>query len=209
LTTDDNVRYLVEGDEETLVIGQGQAMQRWEAELMEYSADLMCSNGTEFLEVGLGFGFSALRIARRAGTRSHVVIEKFPEVIKAFDNQHPDRPASLEIRLGDIFDVVDDLAPTSFDGIFFDPALRMSVWEDEALWADFAPRLVRCLRPEGVLVPFFTTRPVLRPQFAGLFHEVHVYRRPYEAYASTIYTYGRRGDAFVQVYRRPDPTRVG
>lgn len=47
----------------TLYIDGNQAMQAWEHDLMVESADLLCQYGCEFLEVGLGLGISALRIA--------------------------------------------------------------------------------------------------------------------------------------------------
>ena len=48
------------------------------------SADLLCQHGSEFLEVGLGLGLSALRIAFNPRTRRHRVIEKYREVIDLF-----------------------------------------------------------------------------------------------------------------------------
>ena len=54
-----------DGDEVTLLIEDGQAMQGWEKALMWESAEILCTYGSEFLEVGLGLGISALRIAIR------------------------------------------------------------------------------------------------------------------------------------------------
>ena len=62
--------------ETTLYIDGGQAMQGWERDLMWRSADLLCTYGSSFLEVGLGLGLSALRIASHPSTRRHVVVEK-------------------------------------------------------------------------------------------------------------------------------------
>ena len=70
--------------ESTLFIEGGQAMQAWEADLMRESADILCTFGSEFLEVGLGLGISALHIAGHANTRRHIVVEKYPRVIDLF-----------------------------------------------------------------------------------------------------------------------------
>ena len=40
--------------EVTLAIDGGQAMQAWERELMHETADILCTYGSVFLEVGLG-----------------------------------------------------------------------------------------------------------------------------------------------------------
>ena len=60
--------------EVTLSINDGQAMQGWERQLMGESADMLCAFGSEFLEVGLGLGLSALKIANHSNTRRHTVV---------------------------------------------------------------------------------------------------------------------------------------
>jgi hypothetical protein len=72
--------------EVTLAIDGGQAMQAWELELMHETADILCTYGSVFLEVGLGLGLSALRIASNPGTKRHVVVEKYPRVTELFMN---------------------------------------------------------------------------------------------------------------------------
>jgi spermidine synthase len=194
-----------ENGEVTLFIDGGQAMQAWERDLMRESAEILCSHGSEFLEVGLGLGISALVIAGHPNTRRHVVIEKYPQVIELFRERHPAPPATLEIVCADFFDHIRTLPPASFDGIFCDPALPDSIWEDQALWNEVMPRLVRLLRPEGVFIPAFSTRPVLRKQYAHFFDQVVVRRRPFHAYASTWYTSATEGDAFIQCFSNPAP----
>src|ERR1700750_1238461 len=78
-----------EEDNQTLFINGSQAMQGWEKELMEISAGILCKAGGCFLEAGLGFGFSALRIASSPKTIQHTVVEKYPEVIAMFRKDHP------------------------------------------------------------------------------------------------------------------------
>lgn len=191
---------LVEQDGEvTLFLSGAQAMQAWETELMCASADILCTYGSEFLEVGLGLGISALRIAQAPTTRRHVVIEKYPQVETWFRERHA-VPPNLEIVIADFFEYVETIKPESLDGIFFDPALPMKMWNDEALWKRVTPLIVRSIRPGGCFVPFFSTRPTLREQFYPYFNRVIIERRPFQAYEGTMYTYGTSGDAFIQCY---------
>jgi spermidine synthase len=196
-----------ENGEVTLFIDGGQAMQAWERDLMRESAEILCRHGSEFLEVGLGLGISALVIAGHPNTRRHTVIEKYPQVIELFRERHPAPPSTLEIVCADFFEHIRTLPPASFDGIFCDPALPDSIWEDQALWNEVVPLLVRLLRPEGVFIPAFSTRPMLRKQYAHFFDQVVVRRRPFQAYASTWYTSALQGDAFIQCFSNPPAGR--
>lgn len=196
---------LVETDdgEVTLYIDEGQAMQGWERALMWDSADLLCRYGSEFLEVGLGLGISALRIARNPTTRRHVVLEKFPRVVRLFHERNPSPPQALEIVPADFFEHIHRIEPESFDGIFFDPYLvPVSLWDDETLWAELMPVVVRTLRPGGVFIPCFSTRPVLRWQFVRHFDRIVVERRSYAAYATTDYVANGTGEAYIQCFIR-------
>ncbi|GAA2716957.1 MULTISPECIES: class I SAM-dependent methyltransferase [Streptomyces] len=192
---------LVEHDGEvTLSIGGEQAMQAWERDLMWASADMLCEYGHDFYEVGLGLGLSALRIAGNPATRSHTVLELFGEVEDLFRARHPELPDTLAIERGDFFRRVFELPSESIDGMFFDPALDMEVWTDKELWARTMPEVVRVLRPGGVFIPFFSTRPELRWQYTPHFRRIRVERHPYVAYESTAYTYGTSGDAYIQCF---------
>jgi len=194
---------LIEDDdgEVTLYLDDGQAMQAWEAPLMEASADMMCEFGSEFLEAGLGLGISALRVASNARTIRHVVVERHAEVIRLFGERHEHPPATLAIVHGDFFEVIRETQPESVDGIFFDPYLGASdVWQDPELWAAFVPLMLRALRPGGALMPCFTEQPVLRAEFLPFFERVIVERRPFTTYANTTYTTQRTGDGFIQCF---------
>ncbi|GHF35434.1 class I SAM-dependent methyltransferase [Streptomyces morookaense] len=193
--------HLVEQDGEvTLSIGGEQAMQAWERDLMWASADLLCEYGHDFYEVGLGLGLSALRIAGNPATRSHTVLELFDEVEDLFREQHPELPDNLAIERGDFFTRVFELPSESIDGMFFDPALEMDVWTDKELWAKTMPEVVRILRPGGVFIPFFSTKPELRWQYLPHFRRIRVERHPYTAYDTTTYTHGTTGDAYIQCF---------
>ena len=192
---------LVEADGEvTLFIDDHQAMQGWERELMMASADRLCEYGSEFLEVGLGLGFSALHIATRRSTRRHVVVEKYPRVIQLFRQRHPELPRTLEIVEADFFEYVHLLGPMSLDGIFFDPWLPREIATDRAFWDRVMPLVVRALRPGGAFIPFFTTRPELKWPFYEFFDRVIVDKRTFSAYGSTEYTHGTSGHAYIQCF---------
>lgn len=193
---------LVEGGGEvTLYIDGGQAMQAWERELMWRSADLMCAWGSEYLEVGLGLGLSALRIAGHTHTRRHTVVEKYQQVIDLFNERNPFPPASLQTVKADIFDFALALEPESLDGIFFDPYLSKNIpYDMQKLWSEVLPAFVRALRIGGAFVPYFHTKPELRWPYYYYFDRVIVDRHPYAAYRGTEYTPDESGDAYIQCY---------
>ncbi len=196
---------LIESDrEQTLLIDGGQAMQAWETDLMHRSAEVLCGYGSRFLEVGLGLGISALRIAGASTTTRHTVVEKYARVIDFFTERHPDAPPTLEIVHADIVDHVDVLEPASLDGIFFDPYFPQEMLDDVAMWNHLVPALRRALRVGGALIPFATTKPVLRWQFAPFFDRVICERRRFEAYAGTNYMTTNEGSAWIQTFIRTD-----
>jgi spermidine synthase len=187
----------------TLYIDDGQAMQAWEIDLMHRSADILCAYGSEFLEIGLGLGLSALRIATHPNTRRHVVVEKYQEVIDLFVAHHPDLPETLTIVRADFLDYIKAIEPASVDGIFFDPYLPEKMRNDTSFWDRVMPVMTRALRPGALFIPCFTTRPVLG--WIDYFERVSVERQPFIAYDSTEYTYMTAGDAFIQCYWDPLP----
>lgn len=197
-----NIRLVEDNGEVTLFIDEHQAMQAWERELMLASANLLCEYGTTFLEVGLGLGLSALQIASRPNTRRHRVVEKYAEVVQLFRERHPVVPPALEIIEADFFEYVKELEPASFDGIFFDPWLPRDVANDEALWQRVMPLVIRALKPGGAFIPFFTTRPELKWPFYQFFERIVVEKHAFAAYASTEYTHGTTGDAYIQCFIR-------
>jgi predicted methyltransferase len=186
--------------EVTLYVAGEQAMQAWERDLMWKSADILCQYGSEFLEVGLGLGLSALRIANHPNTRKHIVVEKYQKVIDLFKSTHTSLPTSLDIVHADFVDYVDSLAAASLDGIFFDPALPRTMWNDQELWDDVMPKFVRALRTGGAFVPFFSTKPILCTRYVPFFERVEVERYHYTAYPITNYVRNLTGYAFIQSF---------
>jgi predicted methyltransferase len=196
-----NIDLVTEHGEVTLYIDGGQAMQEWERDLMWRSADMLCAFGSEFLEVGLGLGISALRIAGHSNTRRHTVVEKYRAVIDLFHQNHPSIPETLQFVNMDIFEFVYTLEPESLDGIFFDPFFsRETPYDAQELWRGVLPRLARALRMGGAFVPYFATKPELRWPYYCYFDRAIVERHPYAAYPGTEYTPSQSGDAFIQCF---------
>jgi tRNA G46 methylase TrmB len=186
--------------EVTLAIDGHQAMQAWERELMWASADMLCEYGSEFLEVGLGLGISALRIAAHRNTRRHVVVERYQRVIDLFRERHPATPPSLHIVRDDLFQHFDSVPAASLDGIFFDPFLPAELENRRELWDEFMPMVLRALRPGGTFIPFFTTEPVLKWPFFHYFDRIVVTPHTYTTYPETNYTTAATGTAFIQCF---------
>ena len=196
------IELVEQGSEVSLLFDGRQAMQAWERDLMFASADLLCEHGSNFLEVGLGLGLSALRIAENPRVRRHVVVEKYRQVIDLFKERHPTPPETLEIVEADFFDYIHRLEPASLDGIFFDPFLPAEMGQDENLWREVTRRIVTALKPGGAFIPFFTTRPELKWPFCEYFDRIIVQRHAFEAYPTTKYTHGTSGHAYIQCFIR-------
>ena len=194
----ETIEFVESGDEMTLLIDGGQAMQGWEADLMRRSADILCGYGSEFLEAGLGLGFSALHIARQPTTRRHTVIELHQQVIDHFLARNPLLPVPLDIVKGDFFAVIQTLPPASVDGIFFDPYLPGTTRNDPTFWNIVVPPMIALLKPGGVFIPCFTTLPYFL--FMQYFDRAIIERQPYTAYPQTNYTAATSGHAFIQCY---------
>lgn len=196
------IQLVEEEGETTLYIDGGQAMQAWERELMIDCAQQLCQHGSNFLEAGLGLGISALAIARHPNTRRHVVVEKYRQVIDLFLAAHPDPPPTLEIVNADFFEHVGTLEPESLDGMFFDPYLPNEMNHDVDFWNWAVPRMVRCLRIGGVLVPCFTHLQTLRWQFEPFFDRFILDKRSFQTYRNTEYMTQTSGSVYLQTYVR-------
>jgi spermidine synthase len=186
--------------EVTLSIDGEQAMQGWERDLMWASADMLCTFGHDFLEVGLGLGISALRIAGNPNTRTHTVVERYNRVIELFRDRNPGPPSSLHIVKDDAFQYFARVRTTNLDGIFFDPFMPASIENQQSLWDEFMPLVINSLRPGGAFIPFFTTEPILKWPFFHYFDQIIVRKLSYTAYPETNYTRGQSGTAYIQCF---------
>jgi spermidine synthase len=184
----------------TLSIDGEQAMQAWERDLMWAAADMLCANGSEFLEVGLGLGLSALRIATHPNTRRHVVVERYARVIELFRERHPSVPPTLEIVHADLFEHFETVQPESLDGVFFDPFMPASLENQQEIWDEFMPSVIAAMRRGASFIPFFTTEPVLKWPFYEYFERIVIQTHPFAAYPGTNYTTKPDGVAYIQAF---------
>jgi predicted methyltransferase len=188
--------------ERTLYIDGSQAMQEWESPLMQRSAELLCRKGGVYLECGLGFGFSALAIARQPKTQKHTVVEPYDEVIQEFRKTALDIPGNLEIVQADFFEYIESLPTNSVDGIMLDPWLPRKIRDDADFWVKLMEdQITRVLAPGGQFMSFFVTEPKIEPRWEPYFDEVLIQRHSYESYSTTSYLQGRlKGTAYIQCF---------
>ena len=93
-----------------------EVMMNWEDSIMKASADYVCENGGDILEIGFGMGIAADYIQAN-NVNSHTIIENHPQVIEKLKLWAADKP-NVTIVEGDWYDVKDSLS--TYDGIFYD-----------------------------------------------------------------------------------------
>ncbi len=135
-------------DQDQLLIGGWQVMQRWEAPLMDALACEVTRGGGDILEVGFGMGISATAIIA-AGCRSYTVIEAHPEVAANAREWGQSQPVPVTVLEG-FWQDVEPQIEGQYDGILFD-TYPLSRKERNKNHYPFIPRAPRLLRPNGVL----------------------------------------------------------
>ena len=98
-----------------------EVMMNWEDSIMKASADYVCENGGDILEIGFGMGISAGYIQAN-NINSHTIIENHPQIIEKLKLWAVDKP-NVTIIEGDWYSVKDSLS--TYDGLFYD------TWADE------------------------------------------------------------------------------
>ena len=93
-----------------------EVMMSWEDNIMKASADYVCENGGDILEVGFGMGISAGHIQSNS-INSHTIIENHPQIIEKAKAWAEDKP-NVTIIEGDWYSVKDSLS--TYDGVFYD-----------------------------------------------------------------------------------------
>ena len=83
---------------------------------MKASADYVCENGGDILEIGFGMGISAGYIQAN-NINSHTIIENHPQIIEKLKLWAADKPNVIIIE-GDWYNVKDSLS--TYDGLFYD-----------------------------------------------------------------------------------------
>ena len=113
--------------EDTKILNEdgAEVMMNWEALIMEKSAEFICHNKGDVLEIGFGMGICSDYIQAQ-GVNSHTIIEIHPEIIEKLKIWADDK-SNVTIIEGD-WNSVEDLS--TYDGIFID------TYGDDN-WSDF------------------------------------------------------------------------
>ena len=102
---------------DTKIINEDEAeiMMSWESPIMEKSAEYVCHNSGDVLEIGFGMGICADYIQAQ-GVNSHTIIEIHPQILERL-NAWASGKSNVTIIEGDWADL--SLTDT-YDGIFID-----------------------------------------------------------------------------------------
>ena len=92
-----------------------EVMMDWESPIMEKSAEFICHNKGDILEIGFGMGICADYIQAQ-GVNSHTIVEIHPQIIDKLKVWAEDKP-NVTIVEGD-WNSIEGLS--SYDGIFID-----------------------------------------------------------------------------------------
>ena len=120
-----------------------EVMMSWEDPIMKASADYVCSNGGDILEIGFGMGISAGHVQSNS-INSHTIVECHPQA-KLWASDKP----NVTIVEGEWFDVKDSLS--TYDGVFYD-----TFGEND--WSKFAGS-IESLVKSGAKVTWWNNNP--------------------------------------------------
>jgi len=103
--------------EDTKILNEdgAEVMMNWEASIMEKSAEFICHNNGDILEIGFGMGICSDYIQSQ-GVNSHTIVEIHPEIIEKL-KVWADGKSNVTIVEGD-WNTVSGLS--TYDGIFID-----------------------------------------------------------------------------------------
>jgi len=103
--------------EDTKILNEqgAEVMMSWEAPIMEKSAEFICHNSGDVLEIGFGMGICSDYIQAQ-GVNSHTIVEIHPEIIEKL-KVWANGKSNVTIVEGD-WSSVDGLS--TYDGIFID-----------------------------------------------------------------------------------------
>tara|TARA_Y100000310_G_scaffold93976_1_gene91631 strand:- start:4230 stop:4781 length:552 start_codon:yes stop_codon:yes gene_type:complete len=102
-------------DDKIIADGGMEVMMSWEAPIMEKSAEYICQNKGDILEIGFGMGICSDYIQAQ-NVNSHTIVEIHPQIIEKL-RIWAEGKNNVTIVEGDWY-AVDGL--TAYDGIFFD-----------------------------------------------------------------------------------------
>ena len=93
-----------------------EVMMDWEDAVMKKSADYICENGGDILEIGFGMGIAADYIQANS-INSHTIVENHPQIIEKAKAWASGK-SNVTIIENDWHSVKDSLS--TYDGIFYD-----------------------------------------------------------------------------------------
>ena len=124
-----------------------EVMMDWESSIMEASANYVCSNGGDILEIGFGMGMSADYIQSNS-INSHTIVECHPQILEKAKEWAKDKP-NVNIVEGEWFDIKDSLS--TYNGVFYD-----TYGEDD--WSLFS-KSIESLTKSGSKVTWWNNNP--------------------------------------------------
>ena len=103
--------------EDTKILNEqgAEVMMSWEAPIMQKSAEFICHNSGDVLEIGFGMGMCSDYIQAQ-GVNSHTIVEIHPQIIEKL-KVWANGKSNVTIVEGD-WNSVNDLS--TYDGIFID-----------------------------------------------------------------------------------------
>jgi spermidine synthase len=116
-------------------------MMDWEADWMKRSAEIICKNGGDILNIGFGMGIIDSFIQEH-NPATHWIIEAHPDVYKKMLEDGWHKKPNVRIIFGKWQDVIHTLP--MFDGIYLD------TFHDSGKGDTFVPILKKILKPNGI-----------------------------------------------------------
>ena len=98
-----------------------EVMMDWEDAIMKKSADYVCENGGDILEIGFGMGIEANYIQANS-INSHTIVENHPQIIEKAKAWASDKPnvTIIESDWNTVKDKRRKICLATYDGIFYD-----------------------------------------------------------------------------------------
>ena len=98
-----------------------EVMMDWEDVVMKKSADYVCKNGGDILEIGFGMGIAANYIQANS-INSHTIVENHPQIIEKAKAWASDKPnvTIIENDWNTVKDKRRKICLATYDGIFYD-----------------------------------------------------------------------------------------
>jgi len=98
-----------------------EVMMDWEDAIMKKSADYVCKNGGDILEIGFGMGIAANYIQANS-INSHTIVENHPQIIEKAKTWAADKPNVniIESDWNTAKDKRRKICLATYDGIFYD-----------------------------------------------------------------------------------------